>query len=298
MYLKTKRKNRLFHKFALFVVIVLVMGLGLVILKRFGTNINQPMEIDPHLGMVQVFNGEDYVWIIPENNVPVNQLTADDFSINENGEPSYNGTAYASFRGIDISEHQGDIDWEKVKQSGIDFAIIRVGARGYSEEGKLITDAKFAQNFANARAAGLKLGVYFFSQAISVEEAREEAEFVLKLIDGAELELPVYFDWEHIVVGDDARTDGLPGNVATDCAIAFCDTVAAAGYKTGIYTNLDMSYYAYEMNRIADYGFWNAAVGEYPYSYYAFDIWQYSFDGNIPGIQYPCDMNMMLVKYG
>lgn len=293
--MKTKRKNNLLHN--LFLLAILVFMVGLAVMLRKSSMRSEPVEVDPHFGMVEVFNGDSNVWIIPEESVPKNELTKDNFTADENGVPCYNGTEYVTFRGIDVSEHQGDIDWAQVKQSGIDFAIIRVGGRGYGEEGKLVADAKFAQNLEGAKAAGLKVGVYFFSQAVTDDEAVEEANFALDLINGAELELPVYFDWEHIVVGEPARTDKLSGAAATECAIAFCDTVAAAGYKASIYTNLDMSYYAYKLDRIADYGFWTAAVGDYPYAYYAFSIWQYSFDGNVPGIQAPCDMDMMFVKY-
>ena len=294
--MKTKKKNKLLHKLMLLSVIVAVIGLVYIVTKRHSEP-QGPMEIDPHLGMVEVFNGESNVWIIPEKDVPVNKLTKDDFSVGESGTPCYNGSKYATFRGIDVSEHQGDIDWEQVRDSGIKFAIIRAGGRGYGEEGKLLADEKFADNLAGARAAGLKIGVYFFSQAVNTEEAKEEAEFALDLLEGTELELPVYFDWEHIVVGEPARTDELDGTTVTDCAVAFCDTIAAAGYKTGIYTNLDTSYYTYELSRIADCGFWSAAVGNYPYSYYAFSMWQYSFNGDVPGISQPCDMDMMFVEY-
>lgn len=295
--MKTKRKNKLLHKLCLFAVIVATVGLALIVAGRRNLQNESDMEIDPHLGMVEVFNGNSNIWIIPEEGVPVNPFGKGDFTADENGEPCYNGTDFATFRGVDVSEHQGDIDWSRVKQSGIDFAIIRVGGRGYGENGKLVADEKFEENLEGAKAAGLKVGVYFFSQAINTEEAEEEARFALELINDAELQLPVYFDWEHIVVGEPARTDNISGTTATDCAMAFCDTVSAAGYKTGIYTNLDMSYYAYTMERLADYGFWTAAVGSYPYSYYDFSVWQYSFEGDVPGINAPCDMDMMFVKY-
>ncbi len=295
--MKTKRKNKLLHKLCLFAVIVATIGLVFVVAGRFRLNREASREIDPHLGMAEVFNGESYVWILPEAGVPVNPFGKADFTADENGAPCYNGTDYAAFRGVDVSEHQGDIDWSRVKQSGIDFAIIRVGGRGYGENGKLVADEKFEKNLEGAKAAGLKVGVYFFSQAMNAEEAEEEARFALELIDGAELQLPVYFDWEHIVFGEPARTDKVSGAVVTDCAIAFCDAISDAGYKTGIYTNLDMSYYGYKMERLADYNFWTAAVGSYPYAYYAFSVWQYSFKGDIPGINAPCDMDMMFVEY-
>lgn len=293
--MKTKRKNRLLPSLILIVLLIAILGLALK-LRQETANDNRELEIDPHFGMVEVFNGEQNIWIIPEDGVPLNTLTKDDFTTVENGQPRYMGTEFATFSGIDVSEHQGDIDWEQVKSCGIDFAIIRVGGRGYGGEGKLVADEKFAQNLENAKAAGLQVGVYFFSQAINDDEAQQEAEFVLNLLDGAELDLPVYFDWEHIT-GDTARTDKLSGATVTECAINFCDTIKASGYDASIYTNLDMSYYAYELDKIADYGFWTAAVGSYPYAYYAFSVWQYSFNGKVPGIQQPCDLDMLFVPY-
>lgn len=279
------------------IVIIAIVGLTAMLARWRNSGSDEEIVIDPHLGMVQVYNGSDYVWITPEEGVPRNPFTAQDFSTGASGEPYYNKTSYATFRGIDVSQHQGDIDWAKVKESGVEFAIIRVGGRGYGDEGKLVEDEKFAANLENAKAAGIKVGVYFFSQAVNTDEAKEEAEFALSLINGTELSLPVYFDWEHIVVGENARTDNLDGKTVTDCAIAFCEKISAAGYKAGIYTNLDTSYYTYELSRLADYDFWSASPGDFPYSYYGFSVWQYSFSGNVPGIEYPCDMDIQFVKY-
>src|SRR5699024_10816934 len=130
---------------------------------------------------------------------------------------------------IDVSSHQGEIDWQKVATSGVEFVFIRLGYRGYGSEGTLNLDPYFKQNLAGAKAAGLKVGIYFFSQAISVEEAREEAQFVLSYLAGTQLDYPVVYDWEPIS-GASARTDGLDSVTLTDCAITFCETVAQAGY--------------------------------------------------------------------
>lgn len=293
--MKTKTKNKTLHKLALLIVIVAAVALALIVSGR--RSANKPEETpDPHAGQVEAFNGSEYTWIYPAEGMPVNPLTPDDFSHDENGVPSYIGNDYATFRGIDVSQHQGDIDWNAVKQSGIDFAILRVGGRGYGKSGKLVTDEKFAENLAGAKAAGLKVGVYFFSQAKSDSEAVTEARLALKLIDGAALDLPVYYDWEYIYE-DGARTDDMNGAAITDCALAFCETVERAGYTAGIYTNVSMSYYSFDLSKLSGYAFWCAAPGDYPYSYYDAGIWQYSFKGNVPGIDADCDMNMMFVKY-
>ena len=142
---------------------------------------------------------------------------------------TYKSDTVTSRTGIDVSEYQGNIDWAKVKASGIEFAIIRVGYRGYST-GKIVQDAGFAANIKGAEAAGLKVGVYFFSQAITADEASEEADYVLSCIKGCSLEYPVVFDWEPMGVST-ARTDGLSTSVLDGCAGTFCGRITAAGYK-------------------------------------------------------------------
>ena len=153
-------------------------------------------EIDPHAGQVYIYDGFDWVWMTPLEGVPVNTLTEEYFTANGT-EIKYNGTDYDVLRGIDVSEHQLDIDWNKVAQSGVDYAYIRVGRRGYTEGG-LFEDPYFAANMAGAQAAGLKVGVYMFSQAVTVQEAIEEANFVIERIAKYNVELPVVFDWEKV----------------------------------------------------------------------------------------------------
>ena len=253
-------------------------------------------EIDPHAGMVEVFNGAKNIWIVPEEGVPVNTILPEDFVVDPLGNKTYCGGEYANaFRGIDVSSHQRDIDWQQVADSGIRFAIVRVGGRYYGGEGELYSDELYAQNLQGARNAGLDVGVYFFSQAMNPDEAKQEAEYVIGLLEGYELTMPVFFDWERIG-GGQGRADNIENEVLTQCAETFCETVEAAGYEAGIYFNLDTSYYGYEMARLTDYTFWCAAPGDYPYCYYAHDIWQYSFEGEVPGIQTSCDLDMIFVR--
>ena len=171
---------------------------------------------DPYAGMVQVENGYGgKMWIRPDETLPVSGLAPEDFSGGK-----YVGSAYTAARGIDVSEHQMEIDWAAVAEDDVDFAIIRAGYRGYSQGG-LFEDAWFRQNIEGARAAGLDIGIYFFSQAVSTEEAIEEAQFLLGLLEeypGA-VSLPVFYDWETIGV-EDARTDDVDGTTLTDCAKA------------------------------------------------------------------------------
>ena len=249
---------------------------------------------DPHYGMVEVFNGESYVWIVPEEDVPKNTFEKDDFAADPEGNLTYVGGEYKASRGVDVSQFQGDIDWQAVYDSGVRFAVLRAGGRYYGS-GELYSDDKFLENLEGARSAGLRVGAYFFSQAISVEEAREEARYVLELIGDRELDLPVFFDWER-VVDSDARTHTLDNETLTECAGAFCEEIKAAGFGPGVYVYNDTGYHGYDLSRLQDYMLWCAGVGSYPYFYYAHTVWQYSFRGAVPGINGDCDLNMMFEK--
>lgn len=251
-------------------------------------------EADPHYGMVEVFNGESYVWITPQEGVALNDLDKEEFITDPNGNLTYTGREYKASRGVDVSSYQGDIDWQQVYDSGVRFAVVRAGGMYYGS-GELYTDDNFIKNIEGARAAGLRVGAYFFSQAITEAEAKAEASFVLELLGGRKLDLPVFFDWERIA-GDDARTDGLDNETLTDCAVAFCETVKAAGYEPGVYIYNDTGYYGYDLTRLRDYKSWCAGIGSYPYFYYYHDMWQYSFTGRVPGIDADCDLNMLFEK--
>ncbi len=192
--------------------------------------------------------------------------------------------------GIDVSVHQGLIDWEQVRDAGVTFAIIRAGLRG-STEGGLYEDETFRANLNGAKEAGLKVGVYFFSQALTVGEAAEEAEFVLELLDGEPLDLPVYYDWEER--GDDSRTAD-PGAVPlTDCSVAFCETVRKGGYTPGVYFNREYGYAYLDFVRLQNYELWLAEYGDNPTFDYHFDCLQYTSEGSIPGIETSVDMDLI-----
>lgn len=195
-----------------------------------------------------------------------------------------------SWLGIDVSRYQGDVDWEQVKEAGVEFAMIRVGFRGYGESGKLVEDVKAKQNYENATKAGIKVGVYFFAQAISVEEAREEAEYVLELIDGWQLQMPVAYDWECLAA--DYRTVDTDPQTVTDCAREFCRVIAQAGYDTMIYFNPSQSRDMMYLEELVDYGFWLAMYSDQMTYEYKVDMWQYSKEGKVPGIEGNVDINL------
>lgn len=231
------------------------------------------------------------IWITELDGVPVNKLDNNNFSTdsnlicyNENGKA-------ASSEGIDISSYSGNIDWKKVKESGIDFAMIRVGGRGYGEKGEMYTDERALEYINGAKAEGIKVGAYFFSQAVSTEEAIEEADYVKSVLGDITLDYPVAYDWE-IIKDDDARTDSVSASQATECARAFCDRVKELGYTPILYSPSRELYFKYDLSRLADIDIWYCEYANVPTFYYEFSMWQYSATGTIDGIEGAVDLNI------
>ena len=253
----------------------------------------QPMgQILPHRKTVLVNDGVNIVAIEPQEGVPVNELAAEAFS----AQGDLVLCSGAARQGIDVSEHQGEIDWQQVARSGISFAYLRLGYRG-ATEGQVHTDLRFAENWTAARAAGLDVGVYFFSQATDEREAIEEADYVLAVLDGERPDLPVMFDWES-VDREGSRSKEAEAQAVTDCAAAFCRRIAASGLTAGIYFNRQQGYYTYDLSRLKDFAFWVSDPGERPDFYYAFRLWQYSFTGTVPGIDTVVDRDLLFEEGG
>lgn len=283
-------KTAVKYRLILIAIAVLVLAAAVVIVALS----LRPEPVDPHEGQVYIYDGFDWIWMTPLPGVEANSLTAEDFS-NQSGRPTYTGSDYQVLRGVDVSEHQHEIDWAQVAASGVDYAYVRLGYRGYTEGG-LFEDPYFRANVEGALANGLQVSVYFFSQAISVQEAIEEAEFVLERIKDYNITLPVVYDWEKINGETAARTDNLDFSILNDCAVAFCDTMKNAGYAPAIYFNRHLGYYGYDLSRMTDYDFWFALPeSPFPNFYYAVDMWQYSFTEQVPGIAEPTDMNLMFI---
>lgn len=200
-------------------------------------------------------------------------------------------TAADARLGIDVSEHQQVIDWEQVKEAGVDFAMIRLGYRGYTE-GRLFLDNCFKSHLAGARDAGLDVGVYFFSQAITPEEARLEAQFLLTILGNLEPEMGIAYDWEY--VSADARTGAMDGRGVTDCALAFCQTIAEAGYKPIVYFNQYQAEHDLLLEELAGYDFWLAMYTDEMNFPHRVDLWQYTESGTVPGIEGTVDINLLL----
>jgi GH25 family lysozyme M1 (1,4-beta-N-acetylmuramidase) len=212
----------------------------------------------------------------------------------ETGRYSYYEDGNRSSRfGIDVSEHQGFIDWGAVASDGVEFAFIRLGNRG-ATEGRLYLDNYFEANFQGAQSNGILTGIYFFSQAINEDEAREEAEFVLEHLAGRSLDYPIVFDHEP-VSGFEARTDHLTGEQVSLFADAFFEVIREADYDVMIYGNqkdllrLDGTL----LNRV---GVWFA---EYDVARPTIQrdilIWQYTSSGSVEGISTRVDMNIHFV---
>ena len=223
-----------------------------------------------------------------ETALPVNGWTQADFSRDEQGWLR-GGDALT---GVDVSTHQGEIDWQKVADSGVDFAIIRAGYRGYGQEGKLLQDENFEQNIRGALNAGLDVGVYFFSQAISPEEARQEANFVLAVLKETELQMPVVFDWEY--VSADARTGNMDRRTLTDCALTFCQVMEDAGYEVMLYFNQHLAQDFLILEELLAYDFWLAMYTDEMTCPYRIRMWQYTEEGSVPGISGNVDINLWL----
>lgn len=236
-------------------------------------------------------------------NVAVNQMKNSDFVWNGD-RLTYVGSDFATRFGIDVSAYQnrntsgGTIDWNAVKADGVDFVFARIGFRGTSS-GTLSSDAFYAKNIDGAMAAGLDTGVYFFSQAITVDEAVEEANYVLKLLDGRKLTGPVAYDWE--MHDSTYRVYGTTPEMATACAKAFCDTIRAAGYDAMLYASSYVIYNKFDLSYLLGYPLW---YPEYktasstmlnPQMYYQMNYWQYTSSGSVAGIggKVDCDLQFL-----
>lgn len=231
----------------------------------------------------------------PEDPLPRNSYDPEAFAVSGS---FLTYSAGPSRVGVDVSSHQGEIDWQAVAQAGVEFAMIRAGYRGYTEGG-LFEDPFFAQNIRGAQEAGLQIGVYFFSQAVSEAEALEEAEFLLRLIEDCPVSYPVVFDWER-QSAETSRTRETDDSTITACAAAFCGAIEAAGYLPMVYTSPSKAYGELDLATLSDYPLW---LAHYTPNYtftsfrYHFSMWQYTSSGSVPGIAGGVDLNLALADF-
>ena len=196
-----------------------------------------------------------------------------------------------SMPGVDVSAFQGEIDWQAVKDSGIEFAIVRLGYRGYTK-GKLVKDEYAARNLEGARKAGLKVGAYIFSQALNIKEVDEEIAFMMDVLDGFLPDMPLVLDWE--IPTPDARTAKMDARTLTDLQLHFCQTIREKGYEPMVYFNWHQSENLYFLHELEEYPFWLALYQDrmtYPWKV---EMWQYTCKGRVPGIKGDVDINVYM----
>lgn len=235
---------------------------------------------------------------VTSGHVIKNSYNTDNFKI-DNGFMAYfdeNGDKI-SHLGIDVSYHQSGINWEELKTSPVEFVMVRCGYRGFTEGG-LIQDEKFEEFAKGANENGVALGIYFFTQAITVEEAVEEAEYVINLIDGYQISYPVAFDTE-LVTEANGRVNNadLSDEEMTKIAIAFCERIREAGYYPMIYASENWLRRKLDMTKLTQYDIWAPQYLDENDFLYDFTIWQYTDNGDIPGIKEKVDINISMVDY-
>lgn len=240
---------------------------------------------------IVVHSGGKYHFVPIDRSLKLNGFDKANLNILETGEYQYMQDGQViSHKGIDVSRHQGAIDWNLVAQDGVEFAFIRVGNRGYGT-GKMVEDDRFDENIQGALAAGIKVGVYYYSQAITSQEVLEEANFVLEKIKSYDIQCPVVYDVEK-VSGEPGRMNDISVEQRTEFARLFCETVKNAGYRPMIYYNTEMGALMLQLAPLEEYDKWFAAYSDTFYYPYEYKVWQYSQSGTVQGIQGAVDLNI------
>ena len=278
-----EKKERLFIFGGLAIALIEVIVIGtILIVNALGSG--KAPAVTPTTPVTTV---TEATTVVTEPPLPMNGFSPEDFLMVDGFMTC---TAADYMIGIDVSSHQGVIDWKQVKEAGVQFVIIRLGGRGYGEEGNLFRDDMAQRNYEGAKENGLLVGGYIFSQALNEEEAVEEAQLALEMTQGWELDLPIAFDWEFLHF--EARTDEMYDGPITDCAIAFCETLKAAGVQPMLYTGLYVK--TLRLEEVLDYPMWLALYTDTMSYDYWMSFWQYSCTGKVPGINTDVDLNIYL----
>ncbi|MCR5238042.1 MAG: glycoside hydrolase family 25 protein [Lachnospiraceae bacterium] len=240
--------------------------------------------------------GEQPVYVSVNALIPKNDLINEDFSMVSGNRLVYSQSGHnVSHFGIDVSKYNGTISWNSVKKQGVEFALIRVGARGYSS-GNIVLDEKLQENIKGCRENGIDVGVYFFSQAINTNEAIEEASYCVASLSGNAIRYPIIFDSEK-VLNDSYRTENLSSTERTEIFKAFAEVVKAYGYTPMFAGTKEQLARNVDLVNMKEYDIWLLDTGEktdYPYRY---SIRQYSDKGKINGIDGDVDLNICLISY-
>lgn len=293
----TKKRNLFLIVITLLVAILIVISI--VTLTRGPRN--SAVELVSRNGSAELTVNDMYEgkMTIPNFNIPTSQYKPDQF-VERKGIVTYEGGD--SYVGVNVSQKQGDIDWEQVAANGVDFAMIRVGYREYGR-GRIFPDENFEANITGAVEAGLPVGVYFFSKAVTDAEAEEEAAFVLEQIKGYNVTYPVAFYWVYGTKDDgskdeDDRTIRCNGEQVTGFINTFCKKIKTAGYKKiSYYCDKSMGYENLNLEQLRDYDMWYAEFRTKPSFYYDFQMWQYTKEGTVPGIPNQVPINLALKQY-
>lgn len=254
---------------------------------------NDPAKDGKHTKLTFSDGSEEWVLInqqLPKNTYDYTKL------VSQSGVMKYyvDGTK-TSYFGLDISKNQGYLDYNKLVKSGVDFVMLRVGARGYST-GQLVLDEYYLDNIKGATDASLHVGLYFSSQATTKEEAVEEANMVITQIGTYKIDYPIVFEMETIV-NDGSRTASLTKEERTDIAIAFLDTIKAAGYIPMIHGDKEWLLTKVDLSKLSSYDIWLSQEGDLPDYPYQFSMWQYNKNGNIDGISGNVSFNISFIDF-
>lgn len=236
---------------------------------------------------------KDILDTINHNNLVVENIKADE----ESGEITYvDGEETVSHKGIDVSKFQGQIDWESVRDDGVEYAFLRLGIRGYTT-GEIVLDETFEENVEGALEQDINVGVYFFTQAVTEEEILEEADFVIENLKPYRIDYPVVIDVEDVESAS-ARTKDLTPQERTKLVITFCERIKEAGYTPMIYGNLKTFMLMLDVTQLEEYEKWYAYYSTEEFYYpYDFSIWQYSDEGSVDGIETDVDLNISFKEW-
>ena len=254
---------------------------------------NDPSRDGKHTLLTYADGTEEWVLINPY----LEQNTYDYTNLQMKGDKMsyYDNGRDISYLGLDLSKYNGDVDFTAVKSEGIDFVMIRLGSRGYGS-GQITLDEKFEENITKAIGAGLEVGVYFFSQAVTAEEAVEESNFIVQTLANYKITYPVVFDMEY-VQNDKARIEALSRDEKTAVAKAFLQNTKVAGYQPMIYGAKEWLIREIDLTKLTEYDIWLSQQKEIPDYPYKFQMWQYSLKGKIGGVNGDVGLNISFVDY-
>lgn len=256
----------------------------------------QKLEKDADVGNIWIKDLYEGSIQIPSYDIPLNKYDANKFSSDEQGVMKYEDSKL----GVIVNGNtSNDVDWGKVKSSGVSFVMLRVGLRDYIT-GEVYIDQTFKENLDSAVAAGLDIGVYFYSHAVTEDEVLQEAQAVLEQIKNVQIKYPICIKWAH---GKDVdmtqlRTANTSTEEISKMAELFCRTIKAQGYEAGFYTEKTYGYEVFDLTAFTDYNIWYSEYRTVPSFYYDFQIWEYTSEATVPGIDGTVKMCIALKSFG